>query len=119
MNAMLSFDHAINSNKDEIINFINYMNNKNKNNVTNIKTIIENSRFEYKYEILSVPSNSFLKNIIMCLVYSGIDPYLANTPIMDKYREKLNLICHELDLNVDNVVPLCTIEKELINALIS
>jgi|APLak6261660231_1056022.scaffolds.fasta_scaffold29591_2 hypothetical protein len=117
MSTMLSFEHIINNDKDEIINFINLMDDKNKDNVARLKTIIKNSSFSYKYEVLSVPDNVFLKNVLMCLVYSSLDPYLANTSIMEKYREKIELACHELGLNTNNVVPLCTIEKELISAL--
>ena len=39
--------------------------------------LIENSIFDYKYELLSVPDDKFPKNILICLVYSSIDPYLV------------------------------------------
>jgi len=118
MNTMVSFDHVINNDKDNIISFINEMCYKNENSVNSLKAIIENSSFYNKYEVLSVSDDTFLKNILMCLVYSGIDPYLANTPIMERYREKIKLVCHELGLNENNIVPICTIEEKLINALI-
>lgn len=118
MNTMVSFDHVINNDNDVIVNFINQLCDKNKNCVNNIKAIIENSSFYNKYEVLSVSDDTFLKNILMCLVYSGIDPYLVNTPIMERYREKIKLVCNELGLNVNNIVPICTIEEKLINALV-
>ena len=115
---MVSFDHVVNNDKDKIVSFINQMCIKNENNVNSLKAIIENSSFDNKYEVLSVSDDIFLKNILMCLVYSGIDPYLANTPIMENYREKIKLVCNELGLNVNNIVPICTIEEKLFNALI-
>lgn len=115
---MVNFDHVINNDNDEIVNIINRIYVKNKSRVNSLKSIIENSIFDYKYELLSVPDDNFLKNILICLVYSSIDPYLANTPIMEGYWEKIKLVGGELGLNIDNIVPICTIENELIKALI-
>ena len=118
MNTKASFDNIINCDVDKIVDFINEVNKKNANSSDKLREIIKDSDFYNKYEVLCVPSDVFLKNILMCLVYSDIDPYLANTPIMEGYKEKVKSVCHTLNLDVNNIVPICTIEKKLINELI-
>ena len=117
MNAVYDFDNIINSDENEIICFVETMTDINKGNEDKLKSLIKNSRFSNKYEILNVPNNIFLKNIIMCLVYSSINPFLSTSPIMKQYREKIAKVCELLGLNIENVKPLCEIESDLINAL--
>lgn len=118
MNTVVSFENIINNDSDEIILFINELYEKNKNNIDKLKALIINSNFPYKYEILNVSDDIFLRNILMCLVYSSIDPYLGNTSIMKSYREKIKITCSELGLNIDNIVPICSIEEKLMKSLV-
>ncbi len=54
----------------------------------------------------------------MCLLYSSIDPYIANTPIMKHYQSKVSELCEKLGLKSRNVVPVCLIEEKLQSALL-
>lgn len=117
MNTVVCFENIINYDSDEITLFINELYKKNTNNIDKLKTLITNSNFPYKYEVLSIPDEMFLRNILMCLVYSSIDPYLANTSIMKNYREKIKISCSELGLSEENIVPICSIEEKLMKSL--
>lgn len=113
-----SLDGIINTNIDEILDVIRDISIKNTDNHENLKKIVINSNFPYKYELMNVPDELFVSNIIMCLLYSSIDPFLANTPIMKRYQDKIAKVCNELGLNKSNVVPISSIEEKIHTALL-
>jgi len=118
MNIKNSLEGVIDNDTDEILAVVNDIATRNKNNFEQLKKIILESKFSYKYELLDVPNEKFLDNIIMCLLYSSIDPYIANTPIMKHYQSKVSELCEKLGLNSSNVVPVCLIEEKLQCALL-
>jgi hypothetical protein len=107
----------MNRNIDEIICFIEEITALNEGNKEKIKLIVSNSDFSNKYEILNVLDNLFLKNLVTCLVYSSINPFLANSPVMKQYQDKVVKICEFLGLNIENIRPICEIESELMSTL--
>lgn len=113
-----SLDGIINTDIDEILDVIRDISTKNIDNHENLKNIVINSNFPYKYELMNVPDELFVGNIIMCLLYSSIDPFLANTPIMKRYQDKVVKVCNELGFNPSNVVPVSSIEEKLHAALL-
>jgi len=118
MNIKNSLEGVIDNDTDEILAVVNDIATRNKSNFKQLKKIILESTFSYKYELLDVPEEKFVDNIIMCLLYSSIDPYIANTPIMKHYQSKVSSLCENLGLKSSNVVPVCLIEEKLQCALL-
>ena len=118
MNTINSLEGVIDNDTDEILAVVNDIATRNRNNFEQLKKIILESKFSYKYELLDVPNEKFVDNIIMCLLYSSIDPYIANTPIMKHYQSKVSELCEKLGLKSSNVVPVCLIEEKLQCALL-
>jgi len=118
MNIINSLEGVIDNDTDEILIVVNEISTRNKNNFEQLKKIILESKFSYKYELLDVPNEKFVDNIVMCLLYSSINPYLVNTPIMKHYQSKVSELCEKLGLKSSNVVPVCLIEEKLQCALL-
>ena len=118
MNITNSLEGVIDNDTGEILAVVNDIVARNKNNFELLKKIIIESKVPYKHELLDVSNEKFVDNIIMCLLYSSIDPYIANTPIMKHYQSKVSELCENLDLKLSNVVPVCLIEDKLKSALL-
>lgn len=118
MNTINSLEGVIDTDTVEILAIISDIATRNKNNLEQLKGIVLESKFSHKYELLNVPNEKFVCNIIMCLLYSSIDPYIANTPIMTHYQSKVSELCEKLGLESSNVVPVCLIEEKLQCALL-
>lgn len=118
MNTNDAFRGAIESDLETILKIVRSKISDNSGNVEIVKQVIVNSSFSRKYEILNTPDSLLIATVIVCLLYSSINPYVANTPAMALYKKKIEQVCNDLGLDENNIYPVSTIEEKLYRVLL-